>query len=215
MLGIIKLRIVDDNGLSHIHRVHHSYIQEENGSISFQNLVGVAIQLRFSNTLLSSDECHVIFKYYDIDNECVTISSTTELFDAIDKFEKSKRVLRVTANVRRKTSYIKETNNKDAEEPTTFDEMIGENDETPIDETPNLFFRAFASLFINDEHNSTTKKSNERPFLHCRHTCDECRCTPIVGPRYHAAPDVDLCTKCYKNYNGNEFDFVLEEQGKW
>jgi len=59
----------------------------------------------------------------------------------------------------------------------------------------------------------TIEQSNngKRPFLHCRHTCDGCECTPIVGPRYHTAPDVDLCTKCYKNYTGKEINFVLEE----
>ena len=49
------------------------------------------------------------------------------------------------------------------------------------------------------------------PFIHGRHTCDQCLTTPIVGTRYHALnlPDYDLCAICYGNYQGS--DIVFEE----
>lgn len=47
------------------------------------------------------------------------------------------------------------------------------------------------------------------PFIHGRHTCDGCLTTPIIGLRYHAEnlPDYDLCSKCVKNYKGNDIQF--------
>lgn len=51
----------------------------------------------------------------------------------------------------------------------------------------------------------------EIPFIHGRHTCDQCLTTPIVGKRFHATniPDYDLCETCHGNYKGA--DVVFEE----
>merc|ERR1712232_365868 len=51
------------------------------------------------------------------------------------------------------------------------------------------------------------------PFIHNRHTCDGCLCTPIVGDRYHSTnlPDYDLCAKCRGNYKGEEIQFEVVE----
>ena len=58
--------------------------------------------------------------------------------------------------------------------------------------------------------------TEDRPFIHGRHTCDGCLCTPIVGTRYHSTnlPDYDLCAKCRDNYKGNEIQFEAVELGK-
>jgi hypothetical protein len=55
-----------------------------------------------------------------------------------------------------------------------------------------------------------------RPFIHGRHTCDNCLTTPIVGGRYHAIdlPDFDLCQTCKDNYQGPETRFEEVELGK-
>mmetsp|Transcript_33181 Transcript_33181/g.56378 ORF Transcript_33181/g.56378 Transcript_33181/m.56378 type:complete len:1100 (+) Transcript_33181:411-3710(+) len=63
------------------------------------------------------------------------------------------------------------------------------------------------------------------PFIHARHTCDNCSGSPIVGTRYHATniPDFDLCGACYERYEGDgEKDFRpevhardLRKQQKW
>jgi hypothetical protein len=55
-----------------------------------------------------------------------------------------------------------------------------------------------------------------RPFIHGRHTCDNCLTTPIVGRRYHAIdlPDFDLCQTCKDNYQGPETRFEEVELGK-
>eukprot|EP00544_Gedaniella_sp_CCMP2646_P005085 CAMPEP_0202492374 /NCGR_PEP_ID=MMETSP1361-20130828/9107_1 /ASSEMBLY_ACC=CAM_ASM_000849 /TAXON_ID=210615 /ORGANISM="Staurosira complex sp., Strain CCMP2646" /LENGTH=637 /DNA_ID=CAMNT_0049122569 /DNA_START=48 /DNA_END=1961 /DNA_ORIENTATION=- len=57
------------------------------------------------------------------------------------------------------------------------------------------------------------KEEAPRPFIHGRHTCDRCLCTPIVGDRYHATnlPDYDLCGKCKESYKGDEIQFELAE----
>lgn len=48
-----------------------------------------------------------------------------------------------------------------------------------------------------------------RPFIHGRHTCDQCLASPILGTRYHATnlPDYDLCSRCFANYQGAEVTF--------
>jgi len=60
-----------------------------------------------------------------------------------------------------------------------------------------------------------TKQSEneERLFIHNRHTCDSCLCTPIIGPRYHSTnmPDYDLCAKCRNNYKGDQIQFETVE----
>jgi hypothetical protein len=53
---------------------------------------------------------------------------------------------------------------------------------------------------------------DEPLFIHGRHTCDGCLSTPIVGKRFHAVPDYDLCETCFKNYSGDR-DFVEVELG--
>ena len=52
------------------------------------------------------------------------------------------------------------------------------------------------------------------PFVHGRHTCDECSTSPIVGQRYHATniPNYDLCAKCKHNSKLNN---ILYEVVEW
>jgi Zinc finger, ZZ type len=53
------------------------------------------------------------------------------------------------------------------------------------------------------------------PFIHGRHTCDQCLTTPVIGKRYHALnlPDYDLCESCYCNYKGTDIAFEETELG--
>jgi hypothetical protein len=57
----------------------------------------------------------------------------------------------------------------------------------------------------------------EPPFIHGRHTCDQCLTTPVVGKRFHALnlPDYDLCESCYGNYKGTEIVFEDVRLGKF
>lgn len=34
-------------------------------------------------------------------------------------------------------------------------------------------------------------------FIHKRHSCDGCHQDPIIGSRYHAIPNIDLCQRCF------------------
>lgn len=56
-----------------------------------------------------------------------------------------------------------------------------------------------------------TTPAPELPFIHGRHTCDQCLTTPVIGKRFHALnkPDYDLCESCFGNYKGT--DIVFEE----
>ena len=58
--------------------------------------------------------------------------------------------------------------------------------------------------------------SSAAPFIHGRHTCDQCLTTPIIGTRYHALnlPDYDLCANCFGNYKGSEIVFEEAQLGK-
>ena len=64
--------------------------------------------------------------------------------------------------------------------------------------------------------NANVNQQEEPPFIHGRHTCDGCLCTPIIGIRYHSTnlPDYDLCAKCRDNYKGAEIQFEAAELGK-
>jgi Zinc finger, ZZ type len=57
----------------------------------------------------------------------------------------------------------------------------------------------------------------EPPFIHGRHTCDQCLTTPVIGKRFHALnlPDYDLCESCYGNYKGTEIVFEDVRLGKF
>ena len=72
---------------------------------------------------------------------------------------------------------------------------------------------------------ATTTENNEstssdalpvRPFIHGRHTCDNCLATPIIGKRYHAAnrPNYDICEACYDSGSVAGVRFELTEDGK-
>ena len=60
-----------------------------------------------------------------------------------------------------------------------------------------------------DQKNVVKNSPTVIPFIHGRHTCDQCLTTPIVGTRYHALnlPDYDLCVICFGNYKGSEIVF--------
>ncbi len=98
---------------------------------------------------------------------------------------------------------------------------------SPLNEAAS---RAAANPTVAADANETKEKKEEpskkdntppvkeeapRPFIHGRHTCDRCLCTPIVGDRYHATnlPDYDLCGKCKESYKGDEIQFELAELG--
>lgn len=64
-----------------------------------------------------------------------------------------------------------------------------------------------------DATQAKTPEVPPRPFIHGRHTCDGCLCTPIIGKRFHATnlPDYDLCARCRDNYKGTEIVFEAAE----
>merc|ERR1712137_641066 len=66
---------------------------------------------------------------------------------------------------------------------------------------------------VNNEQQAQAPEVPPRPFIHGRHTCDGCLCTPIIGKRFHATnlPDYDLCARCRDNYKGTEIVFEASQ----
>jgi len=79
-------------------------------------------------------------------------------------------------------------------------EVVGNIEMNRVDEAPKQ----------DDAVKTEAKDPEVRPFIHGRHTCDGCLCTPIIDIRYHSTnlPDYDLCAKCRDNYKGtaNQFE---------
>mmetsp|Transcript_37040 Transcript_37040/g.80631 ORF Transcript_37040/g.80631 Transcript_37040/m.80631 type:complete len:479 (+) Transcript_37040:73-1509(+) len=55
-------------------------------------------------------------------------------------------------------------------------------------------------------------------FVHKRHVCDGCHQDPIVGSRYHAVPNIDLCRRCFdaalELHSGNDYNGSDDENRK-
>ena len=58
----------------------------------------------------------------------------------------------------------------------------------------------------------------EPTFVHKRHACDGCHQDPIVGSRYHAVPNIDLCQRCFDTalelHSGNDDNGSDDEDRK-
>ena len=77
---------------------------------------------------------------------------------------------------------------------------------------------AEAGFVTTTENNESTSSDAlaVRPFIHGRHTCDNCLATPIIGKRYHATnrPNYDICEACYDKGSVSGVRFELTEDGK-
>ena len=53
-------------------------------------------------------------------------------------------------------------------------------------------------------------------YTHKRHSCDGCHMDPIVGFRYHANPNIDLCERCFDTalVLSNSGDDIMTEVAK-
>jgi len=91
--------------------------------------------------------------------------------------------------------------------PDTF--VVDECKSVQADEGEGLAKEVVDTIAMTEAPTSDETKTEVRPFIHGRHTCDSCLTTPIVGIRYHSTnlPDYDLCSKCIGTYKGNEFKF--------
>jgi len=84
---------------------------------------------------------------------------------------------------------------------------------TPAGESPSASPKSTERTDVSNkskEEDHLTKEAKlKRLFIHGRHTCDGCLCTPVIGTRYKASnvPDYDLCTKCFGNYKGTDIHF--------
>jgi len=272
---VIKLRLVGVGGTPQIRRVRLPLIAVD-GKLSHEELVSLAIRYTFPDAPNKSDNYDVTITYYDEDNDCVTIASTEELYDAISQFSVSQPpVLRLTTDVKLKKITIKKApnppqvpsparrSNSGLSKPQVQLQQMLESVVTALASAavniqghikseaanPNMTvsspsMQTPATLSSGERESSSTSltsmpaipkenafKSSEeerlaketvqniameekpavedRPFIHGRHTCDGCLCTPIIGTRHHAMnlPDYDLCGKCFGNYKGSEIKF--------
>jgi len=112
----------------------------------------------------------------------------------------------------------KESGTHKARMPTEAQPRQREREKSKNDDELNQVFKRKIDL----DHESKRKipgketkvsENEERLFIHDRHTCDQCLCTPIIGPRYHSTnlPDYDLCAKCIDSYKGDQVQFEEEK----
>ena len=88
----------------------------------------------------------------------------------------------------------------------TADSSTAEGEQTAKECVENM---EMTNEETTNEKQVKTPEVPPRPFIHGRHTCDGCLCTPIIGNRFHATnlPDYDLCSRCRDNYKGTEIVF--------
>ena len=122
----------------------------------------------------------------------------------------------LTAAVVTLQNQIAEVNNPHATQDKT--EASGSAVPTvPNNDAENVTNEAVENNGVQDSDESPSVQSNQDdiPFIHGRHTCDGCLCTPVIGTRYHSTnlPDYDLCAKCRNNYKGTEIQFEAQQLG--
>lgn len=98
---VLKLKVTSTDGSSQIRRVRLPRIVDEEGNVSYQELLGLAITFTFPESNGIGD-FKVSLTYFDNDNDSITIASNEELEDAILlSASADQRVLRITTEVKR------------------------------------------------------------------------------------------------------------------
>jgi hypothetical protein len=88
-------------GSTQTRRVRLPRIGDDNGSVSYHELVGLVVTFTFPEGSL--ENFNVCLNYLDVDQDTVTIASSEELVDAIEQFS-GKKVLRIDTEVKPKTT---------------------------------------------------------------------------------------------------------------
>lgn len=97
---VLKLKIKAADGSTEIRRVRLPRISDQEGGVSYDELVGLVVTFTFPEDKVQN--FHVSLTYLDVDEDTVAIGSSEELVDAIEQFA-GKKVLRISTEVRRKT----------------------------------------------------------------------------------------------------------------
>jgi len=212
---VLKLKI-DNGGDGQVRRMKVAEIWDKSSSIlSYSKLLSIAAG--FAVLENESFVANAKVTYIDEDGDEVNISSDNELKDAFLQViamlpVRKPFLITVTAP---KTEGKGKTENKATGMPKRIQlkkmEPAKRVFSVSMDKPPTVLgCKGNAVLRI------TPKDFENQSFVHARHTCDGCSMSPIIGTRYHATkiPDFDLCTSCYKEYEGGDRDFTPEIQGR-
>lgn len=109
-----------------------------------------------------------------------------------------------------------ERNNLKAEDKDSpADVVVDGNPKQPVEADKISVEQSSQVPTSPDTAGAITTTSEKSPFIHGRHTCDNCLATPIIGKRFHAInqSDYDLCEACFRNFQWKSISFVEEELG--
>lgn len=150
--------------------------EEEFQAISFSSLSSLACSLFPALVAIEDPTNDIVLKWVDEENDVVSLSSSAELFVAMQSMQSGDRIARFDIS-------LAETKNKEQAAPAAT--MSASSSSTSSDSpTP-----------------STSTSSSDKQLVHSRVTCDQCKTNPIVGLRFKCTEryDYDLCEACEKS----------------
>lgn len=101
---VLKLKINLEDGKTQIRRVYLPRIADENGNVSYEELVRIVLDFTRGTCTAGNNKYTVSLSYYDKEKDLITIASTVELMDAINLFARQK-FMRISTCVINKMSY--------------------------------------------------------------------------------------------------------------
>jgi len=87
---VLKLKINLEDGKTQIRRVCLPRIADENGNVSYEELVRIVLDFTRGTCTAGNNKYTVSLSYYDKEKDLITIASTVELMDAINLFARQK-----------------------------------------------------------------------------------------------------------------------------
>jgi len=101
---VLKLKINLEDGKTQIRRVCLPRIADENGNVSYEELVRIVLDFTRGTCTAGNNKYTVSLSYYDKEKDLISIASTVELMDAINLFARQK-FMRISTCVINKMSY--------------------------------------------------------------------------------------------------------------
>jgi len=155
-------------------------------SVSYSKLSALALEFRNANqtATTTNSTTSVTITYEDGDGDEITICTDVELTDAFLQYVKTDPpILRVKAYFDGPSI------------PFKVKKTIGQ----ATDLAKKFVKNAMDGVSPRKKNKDSEEQVELDPnFIHGRHTCDECKVTPIIGLRYSALklPNYNLCEKC-------------------
>eukprot|EP00578_Thalassiosira_sp_NH16_P017434 CAMPEP_0181113416 /NCGR_PEP_ID=MMETSP1071-20121207/20335_1 /TAXON_ID=35127 /ORGANISM="Thalassiosira sp., Strain NH16" /LENGTH=333 /DNA_ID=CAMNT_0023197451 /DNA_START=272 /DNA_END=1269 /DNA_ORIENTATION=- len=216
---VLKLKI-DKGGDVQVRRIKVAEVWDKSISrLSFGKMMSVASHFIVSEHKVDNADLDTFMDkakatYFDEDGDEITMTSGGELEDAFNqslkKFPNCKPFIITVAVPKDKPARSVMASGKATGMPRRIQLRNVEPNKKAfamsLDKPPMMGVKSQTTLRV------TPQKFEKDFFVHARHTCDGCSRTPIIGMRYHATkiPDFDLCSNCFKKYEGENDDFRPE-----